>query len=136
MGFPLGYNEAFTPGIFLHLRFFLGHVRSLILALFESGGLSGFLEPPDAVARQVQTHHPQRPVREAMSVVLYEELEDPPKSCAVCLCEFEGGDEIRWLDGCRHVFHLPCLDRWLDLDQYMCPMCRMRLVATDGIGYC
>ncbi|KAI4364720.1 hypothetical protein MLD38_020775 [Melastoma candidum] len=136
MGFPLGYTEAFTPGLFLHLLFFLGHVRSLVLALFDSAGLSGFLDPPaDAAAFHVRASHPPKPVRDAIPVVRYHELEDPPESCAVCLCEFEGGDEIRWLSGCRHVFHLPCLDRWLDCDQDTCPMCRTRILAADGIGY-
>ena len=32
--------------------------------------------------------------------------------CAVCLSEFEEGDELRELP-CGHVFHLECCDRWL-----------------------
>ncbi|KAG8477443.1 hypothetical protein CXB51_030870 [Gossypium anomalum] len=72
---------------------------------------------------------------------------DPPESCAVCLYEFEGGEEIRWLRNCRHVFHRACLDRWMDHDQKTCPLCRtpfvpdelqdefnQRLWAASGVG--
>ena len=32
--------------------------------------------------------------------------------CAVCLTEFEEGDEVRVLP-CGHIFHLDCCDKWL-----------------------
>ncbi|MCL7046457.1 hypothetical protein MKW94_016879 [Papaver nudicaule] len=45
-------------------------------------------------------------------------------SCIVCLCQFQGEDEIRQLNTCRHIFHRPCLDRWIHRDQVLCPLCR------------
>ncbi|MBA0769349.1 hypothetical protein Gotri_018090, partial [Gossypium trilobum] len=51
--------------------------------------------------------------------------------CAVCLYEFEGGEEIRWLRNCRHVFHRACLDRWMDHDQKTCPLCRTPFVPDE-----
>ena len=36
-------------------------------------------------------------IRESLPVVKFSELVDPPESCAVCLYEFEGEDEIRRL---------------------------------------
>lgn len=56
---------------------------------------------------------------------------DPPESCAVCLYEFEGEDEIRWLRNCRHIFHRACLDRWMDHDQKTCPLCRTQFVPEE-----
>lgn len=41
-------------------------------------------------------------------------------SCAVCLGE---EDYHRYSTPCRHVFHLPCLQRWF-LRHESCPMCR------------
>ncbi|KAF3772665.1 RING-H2 finger protein [Nymphaea thermarum] len=45
-------------------------------------------------------------------------------TCAVCLNEFRGKDKVRELRNCCHIFHKKCLDRWLDLDQKTCPLCR------------
>lgn len=42
-------------------------------------------------------------------------------SCAVCLCEFEGGEMLRRLP-CGHKFHSPCVDAWLRRNK-RCPLC-------------
>jgi len=43
-------------------------------------------------------------------------------SCAVCMCEFEGGDKARRLP-CGHLFHAAeCIDRWLE-SHVKCPVC-------------
>ncbi|XP_058111128.1 RING-H2 finger protein ATL51-like [Magnolia sinica] len=47
--------------------------------------------------------------------------------CAVCLCEFEEGDEVRLLPECLHSFHAPCIDMWL-FSHSNCPLCRTHLV--------
>ncbi|KAL5569112.1 hypothetical protein UlMin_025687 [Ulmus minor] len=43
--------------------------------------------------------------------------------CAVCLSEFEEGEELRTLPGCSHSFHVPCIDMWL-YSHSSCPICR------------
>lgn len=60
-------------------------------------------------------------------------------TCAVCLCEFEEGEELRTLPGCMHSFHVPCIDMWLH-SHTSCPMCRSDatpspspLVSRDGM---
>ncbi|CAJ1359623.1 unnamed protein product [Effrenium voratum] len=42
-------------------------------------------------------------------------------SCAVCLSDFEGGEQLRRLP-CAHCFHQACIDRWLRRNQ-VCPLC-------------
>jgi hypothetical protein len=42
-------------------------------------------------------------------------------SCAVCLCDFQGGDMLRRLP-CRHSFHRACVDKWL-MHKKVCPLC-------------
>lgn len=44
-------------------------------------------------------------------------------TCAVCLCEFKEGEEVRQLPECLHLFHVPCIDMWL-YSHSSCPLCR------------
>ncbi|KAI3906139.1 hypothetical protein MKW92_004137 [Papaver armeniacum] len=52
-------------------------------------------------------------------------------SCAICLCEYEGGDEIKPLVNCSHIFHGSCLDRWMMHNQTTCPLCRTSLTPIQ-----
>ncbi|WVZ73118.1 hypothetical protein U9M48_021465 [Paspalum notatum var. saurae] len=51
-----------------------------------------------------------------------------PSECAVCLGEFEDGDRVRLLPGCLHVFHVACIDTWLQ-GNANCPLCRAHIAA-------
>ncbi|XP_019151042.1 PREDICTED: RING-H2 finger protein ATL1-like [Ipomoea nil] len=43
--------------------------------------------------------------------------------CAVCLSEFEDGEELRTLPECMHSFHVACIDMWF-YSHTNCPVCR------------
>ncbi|CAN6243791.1 unnamed protein product [Urochloa humidicola] len=43
--------------------------------------------------------------------------------CSVCLEDVRGGDMVRQVPACRHVFHVECIDMWLQSHR-TCPMCR------------
>ncbi|KAF5772452.1 putative transcription factor C2H2 family [Helianthus annuus] len=137
MGFPVGYTDLYLPKLFLHLLTLLGLIRKLISSIFRFVGLSDFLEPEfssDPTRNEQVTHFHSISallIRELLPVVKFSELVDPPESCAVCLYEFEAGDEIRQLINCRHIFHQCCLDRWMDHDQKTCPLCRTTFVPHD-----
>ncbi|KAL9229574.1 hypothetical protein vseg_005025 [Gypsophila vaccaria] len=47
-------------------------------------------------------------------------------SCSVCLQDFQIGETIRRLPHCHHMYHLPCIDKWL-LNRGSCPLCRRDL---------
>lgn len=47
-------------------------------------------------------------------------------SCSVCLQDFQLGESVRSLPYCHHMFHLPCIDKWLT-KQGSCPLCRRDL---------
>lgn len=52
-------------------------------------------------------------------------------SCSVCLAEINKGDETI-LVPCGHMFHSPCLMKWLQLHN-TCPVCRFELPTDDPI---
>ncbi|KAG5251577.1 hypothetical protein OIU76_007790 [Salix suchowensis] len=146
MGFPVGYSDVFLPKLFVHTLSFLGFIRNLILCLFTYLGLSDFLET-DIIWPDNPTRMPFYPplsaalIREILPVIKFEDLVtgnggccDLPESCAVCLYEFEGEDEIRWLKNCKHIFHRACLDRWMDHDRQTCPLCRNSFVPDEMQG--
>ncbi|KAG6756719.1 E3 ubiquitin-protein ligase ATL59-like [Populus alba x Populus x berolinensis] len=55
-------------------------------------------------------------------------LEDDQESmCPVCLDCIQERDEVRELCNCSHVFHMKCLDSWVDQGQVTCPTCRSML---------
>ncbi|CAO2045260.1 unnamed protein product [Urochloa humidicola] len=43
--------------------------------------------------------------------------------CSVCLEDVRGGDMVRQVPACRHIFHVECIDMWLRSHR-TCPMCR------------
>lgn len=44
-------------------------------------------------------------------------------TCAVCLGDFEEGDELKTMPECLHSFHVHCIDMWLR-SHSSCPICR------------
>ncbi|KAF9189535.1 hypothetical protein BGZ51_005608 [Haplosporangium sp. Z 767] len=49
------------------------------------------------------------------------------EECAICLFDFEDGDELRHLQ-CDHCFHRSCVDRWL-VKNPNCPKCKRGVFA-------
>ncbi|KAI5059766.1 hypothetical protein GOP47_0026085 [Adiantum capillus-veneris] len=49
--------------------------------------------------------------------------------CAICLCEFQGEQEVRELPECRHIFHKDCIDDWILHSHNTCPLCRSSLLT-------
>ena len=45
------------------------------------------------------------------------------ETCAVCLEDYEDGEELRGLV-CGHQFHQPCVDPWLMTKRANCPVCK------------
>ncbi|XP_073127735.1 brassinosteroid-responsive RING protein 1-like [Henckelia pumila] len=139
MGFPVGYSDFRLPESLLYLLRLLAFIRKLVCAVLSLLGLRDLLEPraPQYPSRLDPAAKPKSVsaalIRELLPVVIFSELSgtEPPESCAVCLHEFAGDDEIRRLRNCRHVFHRSCLDRWMDHDQKTCPLCRTQLIPED-----
>ncbi|XVE76349.1 hypothetical protein DITRI_Ditri12bG0165100 [Diplodiscus trichospermus] len=52
--------------------------------------------------------------------------------CAVCLGDFKEGEQIRVLPDCLHIFHVACIDTWLNLHS-SCPLCRADTSLPDQV---
>lgn len=46
--------------------------------------------------------------------------------CAVCLHDVKIGEKCRKLQKCGHVFHVTCVDIWLQ-SHWTCPLCRRKV---------
>ncbi|KAK7360585.1 hypothetical protein VNO77_02592 [Canavalia gladiata] len=58
---------------------------------------------------------------------------DQDGTCAVCLGDFEEGEELRTLPKCKHSFHVPCIDKWL-YSHSTCPICRLDVTPSPEFG--
>ncbi|XWS70148.1 hypothetical protein CRYUN_Cryun03dG0024200 [Craigia yunnanensis] len=94
-------------------------------------------------------------IRDSLVLTTFEDAKERvpwvSDTCAVCLSRLKGGDEVRELRNCCHVFHKECIDRWVDYDQdhdhdydhdhdqnsdhednhKTCPLCRSPLLASS-----
>ncbi|KAL3614977.1 hypothetical protein CASFOL_040638 [Castilleja foliolosa] len=49
---------------------------------------------------------------------------DGEDMCSICLIKFLKEDFVNELPKCGHVFHVGCLEKWLDRCRFTCPLCR------------
>ncbi|KAL0321116.1 UNVERIFIED_CONTAM: E3 ubiquitin-protein ligase RHA1B [Sesamum radiatum] len=56
--------------------------------------------------------------------------------CSICLTEFEKEELVNKLPKCGHVFHVGCLEKWLDRCQFTCPLCRSMLLHVRSSSPC
>lgn len=52
-----------------------------------------------------------------------EESDEDDGVCAICLEEFENGEQVRVL-ACSHLYHRCCIDPWLQSSSNCCPLCK------------
>ncbi|KAL8480554.1 hypothetical protein ACS0TY_026648 [Phlomoides rotata] len=53
--------------------------------------------------------------------------------CAVCLGEFKIGERVRVLTECAHVFHVSCINKWLE-NHSNCPLCRASTIPSSHVA--
>ncbi|PIN12759.1 Anaphase-promoting complex (APC), subunit 11 [Handroanthus impetiginosus] len=61
-----------------------------------------------------------------------ESMDDEDEMCSICLMEFEKEDMVNKLPICGHLFHMDCLEKWLDRCQFTCPLCRSMLLHSTS----
>ncbi|XP_024538381.1 RING-H2 finger protein ATL5-like, partial [Selaginella moellendorffii] len=53
--------------------------------------------------------------------------------CAVCLGDFQEGEDVKILPKCGHGFHVECIDTWLSIHSNVCPLCRAQVEDPAAI---
>ncbi|KDP40315.1 hypothetical protein JCGZ_02313 [Jatropha curcas] len=56
---------------------------------------------------------------------------NPVSECAVCLNEFQEDEKLRIIPNCSHVFHIDCIDIWLQ-NNANCPLCRNSISSNPA----
>lgn len=57
------------------------------------------------------------------------------EACSICLAEFESEDLVSQPPKCSHVFHTDCIDKWVERNNFTCPLCRSLLLNVHS-GTC
>ncbi|MED6148642.1 hypothetical protein PIB30_054906 [Stylosanthes scabra] len=63
-------------------------------------------------------------------VIGYKNSQQSSCECAVCLNEFQEDEKLRIIPNCSHVFHIDCIDVWLQ-NNANCPLCRTSISLTS-----
>ncbi|KAL5213592.1 hypothetical protein ABZP36_002744 [Zizania latifolia] len=80
-------------------------------------------------------HLAERTTLSSMSAVACHDGESGyATTCMVCLERLEATDEVRRLGNCTHAFHTGCIDRWIDMGEVTCPLCRSHLLPRQRKG--
>ncbi|XXG76268.1 hypothetical protein AAC387_Pa08g0651 [Persea americana] len=144
MGFPQISYAIFLPKPIEDLLDIWAHVKHILrLALFYLG----LFNPTDfspswedhsgrasAGVHSYESSSPITPelVKKSLPVVDFTDDDDVESICAVCFSRLQMGHEIRELWNCSHVFHVGCLDKWVDQGHMTCPVCKSTLLAEEG----
>lgn len=61
------------------------------------------------------------------------QLRDMASPCAICLEDYNEGDEICCGERCNHAFHASCIVQWTELHHTGCPCCRQHLLSQQNL---
>ncbi|KAM7488265.1 hypothetical protein LguiB_025749 [Lonicera macranthoides] len=59
----------------------------------------------------------------SIPIFKFDKHKQEESECAVCLNEFQEQENLRMIPNCGHVFHIDCIDVWLQSNSN-CPLCR------------
>ncbi|KAJ6805872.1 putative RING-H2 finger protein ATL45 [Iris pallida] len=131
MGFPSIAVRIPKPLVaLLHFLNYTKHVVSQVF--FYTGVLEPSVEASSGSAASPSSIKSRLPVVEFSDFskgCRRAEEEGPCRPlCAVCLMELEGAHRVRELGNCSHAFHKGCIDKWVDVGNVTCPLCRAQLL--------
>ncbi|KAI3847006.1 hypothetical protein MKW92_019948 [Papaver armeniacum] len=140
-------NPKVQKFILLMIIYILSTTGIFIFFVLQILGFVKFADSEDIILShtypQVKSYHSIQALANVMitrtlPVVKFEDLILTSKinardqdCCAICLCEYEGQDEINLLPNCCHIFHERCLDRWMISNHTTCPLCRTSSIPVQ-----
>ncbi|KAJ9172632.1 hypothetical protein P3X46_015847 [Hevea brasiliensis] len=80
----------------------------------------------EAMALDVSENAKEAMLKSAGESSSAKDMEAEGEYCCVCLSRMNGGDNMRVLP-CLHKFHKFCIERWFDVYQKTCPVCRFAM---------
>ncbi|KAL3850890.1 hypothetical protein ACJIZ3_012772 [Penstemon smallii] len=93
---------------------------------------------------EIDCHFQGTPCQQDLPVSCFKDLDLSSKNgtmdnneeemCSICLMEFEKEDFVNKLPRCGHVFHMECMEKWLDTCKFTCPICRSSLMFNVPSG--
>ncbi|MED6119604.1 hypothetical protein PIB30_013241 [Stylosanthes scabra] len=101
-----------------------GCYMALFLGCEITKGMSKEIQFPEIPSLPVARFQDLKCLRE-------EHEESSEETCSICLVEFEDEDAVSKLRRCNHIFHLSCIEQWIDRNQFSCPLCRSFLFTHD-----
>jgi RING-H2 zinc finger protein RHA1 len=146
MTFPLVcYCYAVPRPVAALLKLLHAAVLVFVLLLSFLGLYEFSYDPEDHAPPAINGGRPRpEAVKRRLPLVEFLELVDSSSSpssgvgaeptCRVCLEWLEAKDEVRRLGNCTHAFHTRCIDRWIDLGEVTCPLCRSHLLPRRRAG--
>ena len=57
--------------------------------------------------------------------------EGPTEKCSICQDDILENQIIRKLNNCNHIFHIRCIERWLEANN-RCPHCRASIISDEA----
>ena len=111
---------------------------ALFFVCLELRGMHRFQRFDDAEA-EVNEAERQREKKEKVEMCMqklekieYSGAGDGKQSeCAICLKEFEKGEQVDRIPTCKHIFHDQCVKDWF-LQFLICPMCRGNILPDQS----
>ena len=76
---------------------------------------------PKRLTKRVSLYYRDRLAKDSLDK-LEKEVDEEGKRCAICLDDFEAGQEVM-LTPCNHMFHEDCITPWMK-SHSQCPVCR------------
>ncbi|KAL3628420.1 hypothetical protein CASFOL_027466 [Castilleja foliolosa] len=133
MSNPLLISMLGIVGTSLGLVFY--HTLLLKYCIRRQGGGSA-ADPPRSVASGGTAAGVDKAVLKKIRISPFSTVRgdgaNNPDECVVCLGEIEDEDNVRLLPGCKHVFHVMCIDRWFAAHD-SCPVCRSPIVEPADV---
>lgn len=123
---PIAFGLTLT--VCLVLFFYCWRIRKIRHRLTGSVQVSALPIADSTVPAEEQTGIKKEVIATFPTVKVHELKDDIKEGCPICLVEYAATDLLRKLPRCGHVFHMRCVDSWLE-HQVTCPVCR--IVLTD-----